>query len=245
MRFIHVWAVVLLGLSLNGCDKVREQALARVHQSDLQKTFVQAHRLHDQGQSGEAIKVFEGIVQDPSSSPAQKSEALRYISLGYYELGNYPLSGEYAAQAAAFFAPQSYEYLVNMADADLMLNRVPEARERLSRAVELQPRGLAANNVLGLLYLGDNGAQYADYPKALGFNQAAYDIAPGRITRLVLARSYLRVHDYSLAALHLRGLHQEFPQDARVRTLLDEAEAGLSARASTAQSPPKQEKKSP
>jgi tetratricopeptide (TPR) repeat protein len=245
VRLIHVWAVVLLGLSLNGCDKVREQAIAQVHQDDLQKTFAQAHRLHDQGRSKEAIRVFEGIVQDPSASPAQKSEALRYISLGYYELGNYPLSGEYAAQAAAFFPEQSYEYLVNMADADLMLGRVPEARVRLSRAVELRPRSLAANNVLGLLYLGDNGAQYADYPKALGFNQAAYDIAPGRITRIVLARSYLSVHDYALAAGHLRELHQQFPQDARVRELLDEAEAGLSASASSAQSIPKQENQSP
>lgn len=240
MRLIHIAAVVLLGLSLNGCDKVREQAIAQVHQRDLQATFAQAHRLHDQGQSEQAIKAFEGIVEDPSSSPAQKSEALRYISLGYYELGNYPQSGEYAARAAAFFPAQSYEYLVNMADADLMLDRVPEARARLIRAVELRPRSLAANNVLGLLYLGDNGAQYADYPQALGFNQAAYDIAPGRITRIVLARSYLKIHDYAQAGVHLRELHQQFPQDARVRTLLDEAEAGLSARASSAPSSPKQ-----
>lgn len=221
---VRVLLLVLLCLGIAGCG----DASAFDKQVQLQALRVEAERLHDVGQSEQAIAKFEQVVGNPLASDAQKAHALRFISLGYYELGNYPRSGEYAAKAAAFYPEGSYDYLVNMADAELMLGNVPEAIVRLEQALLLEPRKLAANNVLGLVYLGGNGQQYVDYPKALIYNQAAFQIEPGRITEIVLVRSYLALEEYELARTHLLDLSQRYADDMHVRNLLAQAEAGLS-----------------
>ncbi|WP_256579509.1 tetratricopeptide repeat protein [Pseudomonas sp. YY-1] len=209
---------------LVGCG---DAARTLAEQTKLQALRIEAAQLHDAGQSRQAIAKFEKVVDSPIATDAEKAHALRFISLGYYELNEFPRSGEYAAKAAAYYPQGSYDYLVNMADADLMQGRVPEAAARLEQAQAMEPRGLAANNVLGLLYLGDNGEQYADYPKALVYNRAAFEIEPGRITEIALVRNYLALHEYEQAHVHLLDLSRRYADDMLIRDLLEQAENGL------------------
>lgn len=220
MKKVWILLTAMLCLASAGCGDA-ERSLAE------QTLRLEAERLHDDGQSEQAIAKFEQLIASPLASDSQKAYALRYISLGYYELGDYPRSGEYAAKAAAFYPEGSYDYLVNMADAELMLGKVPEAVVRLKQAIALAPRKLAANNVLGLVYLGDNGEQYVDYHKALVYNQAAYEIEPGRITRIVLVRNLLGLQEFEQAKSHLLQLRERYADDGHVLTLLAQAEAGL------------------
>lgn len=221
---VRILLVALFCLGIAGCG---DAVGSITEQAQLQVLRAEAERLHDDGQSEQAIAKFEEFVASPLANDSQKAHALRYISLGYYELGDYPRSGEYAAKAAAFYPEGSYDYLVNMADSELMLGKVPEAVVRLEQAIALAPRKLAANNVLGLVYLGDNGEQYADYRKALTYNQAAYEAEPGRITEIVLVRNLLELQEYEQARTHLLGLSQRYGDDMYVRSLLEQAEAGL------------------
>ncbi|NVZ69438.1 hypothetical protein HX791_09680 [Pseudomonas costantinii] len=208
--------------AIAGCDKIQESIKANEHKNEIKNNFVQSQVLQDRGSNAAAIDSFKKIEADPAASNQQKASALRYISLSYYESGDYQRSGDYAAKAAAYYPVGSYYYLVNMADADLMQDRIPSARDRLERAVEIDPQKLAANNVLGLLYMGDNGKQYADYNKALVFNQAAFNIAPGRITQIVLVRNLIKVREYSKAETHLNELKLKYPNDDRLRSLQSE-----------------------
>lgn len=223
--------LALLCMGVVGCGEAPEVVAAIKEQAQVQALKSEAEQLHDEGQTERAITQFEAVVKNPAASHAQKADSLRYISLGYYELGDYPRSGEYAAKAAALYPEGSYDYLVNMADADLMQDRIPEAVAKLERAFALAPRQLAVNNVLGLVYLGDNGAEYADYPKALSYNKAAFEIAPGRITEIVLARNYLLLEDYAMAEQHLSDLSQRYAEDGYVHELLAQAQAGVEASA--------------
>lgn len=210
--------------ALVGCG---DAARTLAEQAKLQALRIEAAQLHDAGQSRQAIAKFEEVVNSSAATDAEKAHALRFISLGYYELNDFPRSGEYAAKAAAYYPQGSYDYLVNMADADLMQGRVPEAATKLEQAHALEPRGLAANNVLGLLYLGDNGEQYSDHRKALAYNRAAFEIEPGRITQIALVRNYLVLEDYEQAHVHLLDLSQRYADDAYIRNLLVQAESGL------------------
>lgn len=210
--------------ALVGCG---DAARTLAEQAKLQALRIEAAQLHDAGHSRQAIAKFEEVVNSAAATDAEKAHALRFISLGYYELNDFPRSGEYAAKAAAYYPQGSYDYLVNMADADLMQGRVPEAATKLEQAHALEPRGLAANNVLGLLYLGDNGEQYSDHRKALAYNQAAFEIEPGRITQIALVRNYLVLEDYEQAHVHLLDLSQRYADDAYIRNLLVQAESGL------------------
>lgn len=227
MKLSKFALLVCVLLACTACGKALESAAKVKEKVALQAMINEGQRLHDQGQSRAAIAKFEVVVAHPLANDAQKAGALRYLSLGHYELGEYTLSGDYAAKAAAYYPKDSYDYLVNMADADLMHDQVPKAIERLQQAVTLNPREMTAHNVLGLVYLGDNGAQYIDYPKALEHNQKAFKISPGRISEVVLVRSYLKLGDYPSALEHLHSLHKRFPDDGRINELLDKAEAGL------------------
>lgn len=225
----RIMLLALLCLGLAGCGEAPEALAAISERAQVQALKTEAEQLHDEGQTEQAIAKFEVVVKSPAVSPAQKADALRYISLGYYELGDYPRSGDYAAKAAALYPEGSYNYLVNMADADLMQDRVPDAVAKLEQAFALESRQLAVNNVLGLVYLGDNGAEYADYDKALPYNKTAFEIAPGRITEIVLARNYLMLEDYALAGQHLSDLSRRYADDAYVHSLLAQAQAGVDA----------------
>ncbi|WP_294733470.1 tetratricopeptide repeat protein [uncultured Pseudomonas sp.] len=216
--------ILLLCTLTPGCDKVQESIKAAEHKAELKNRILQSAQLQDNGNNLEAIERFKKIAADPTASDQQKAGALRFISLSYYEMGDYPRSGDFAAQAAQYYPAGSYFYLVNMADADLMRHDIPSARERLEQAVKISPRILAANNVLGLLYLGDNGKEYADFNKALVFNQAAFDIAPGRITEIVLVRNLIKVGHYAQAETHLQQLKSKYPDDSRLHSLQNELE---------------------
>lgn len=211
--------LIYLCITMSGCDKIQDHMKANQHKDEIKTNFAQSQKLQDNGSSTDAIENFKKIEADPEASDQQKASALRYISLSYYELGDHTRSGEYAEKAAAYYPVGSYYYLVNMADADLMLGRVPAARERLEQAIKINPRELAANNVLGLLYLGDNGIQYADFDKALIFNQAAFDIAPGRITQIVLVRNLIKSGLYDKAEENLNELKLKYPKDLFLNSL--------------------------
>lgn len=215
----NVMVLIYLCITLSGCDKIQNQIKASNHKNEIKTTFAQSQKLQDNGSNTDAIENFKKIEADPAASDQQKASALRYISLSYYELGDHPRSGEYAAKAAAYYPVDSYYYLVNMADADLMLGRIPAARERLEKAIKINPHELAANNVLGLLYLGDNGLQYADFNKALVFNQAAFDIAPGRITQIVLVRNLIKSGLYDKAEENVNALKLKYPSDQYLNVL--------------------------
>jgi len=224
MMSVRILALAWLLAALAGCG---DAARTLAEQAKLQALRSEAAQLHDAGQSRQAIAKFEEVVNSPVATDAEKAHALRFISLGYYELNEFPRSGEYAAKAAAYYPPGSYDYLVNMADADLMQGRVLEAAAKLEQAHALAPRGLAVNNVLGLLYLGDNGEQYSDHGKALAYNRAAFEIEPGRITEIALVRNYLVLEDYEQAHAHLLDLSQRYADDAYISNLLGQAESGL------------------
>lgn len=210
-------------LACSACDDVDDAANGAG--SELQQLRQQALQLHNAGQSDEAIRQFESIAEHPELSASDKADVLRNISLGYYEAGDYAKSGEYARRAAQLLPEGSPLYLVNMADAELMAGEVEAAISRLEQAYRLEPDSLAVNNVLGLIYLGDNGRQYQDLDKALRHNQAAYRISPNRITRIVLVRTLLARGEREQAGEHLRELRETYPQDEQLQHLQQQAEA--------------------
>lgn len=222
MQKLKIAFIICLCLAVLGCDKIQDSLKTNEHKNEIKNTFAQSQELQDRGNNTAAIANFKKIEADPAATNQQKASALRYISLSYYEAGDYQSSGEYAAKAAAYYSVNSYYYLVNMADADLMQGRVASARDRLEQAVKIDPHQLSANNVLGLLYMGDNGKQYTDFKKALEFNQAAFDIAPGRVTQIVLVRNLIKLEQYSKAKINLDELKLKYPNDARLRSLQSE-----------------------
>lgn len=158
-----------------------------------------------------ALKAFEEAITDPQLSQPSRGTVYRNLALTYNQLDNTDSSIHYSTLAAKSFTKNSYDYLVNMADVDLLTGRTTQAIERLLRAARIDPNEIAVNNALGLIYMGEYDETNMDLDKALVFNKKAYEVAQDRVTEDVLARNYYRLEDYDNAELHFDRLFENYP----------------------------------
>ncbi|MEY3399362.1 MAG: hypothetical protein RL220_1956, partial [Bacteroidota bacterium] len=117
---------------------------------------------------------------------------------------------KYSIAAAQLFEPESYEYLINMADVDLLSGHVREATEKLEKAFAINPDDVAACNSLGLIYLGEYDYESYSPEKALPFNQKAFQINRDRTTEEVLSRNYFALEKYEDCEKHLMNIYSTY-----------------------------------
>ncbi len=166
----------------------------------------------DKGEYQLAISSFKEAIKDNKLSNNTKAQILRNIAQTYYEMMENDSSLHYSELAAKCYPKDSYEYLVNFADVKLMEGDVNTAINMLERAVKKKPNQLAANNSLGIIYLGDYGIEYLNPEKALPYNLKAFEINNDRITEDVLGRNYIKLKDFKNARFHYSKLHKEYPE---------------------------------
>lgn len=163
------------------------------------------------GNYEKALQAFEEAVTDPQLSQPSKGTIYRNLALTYSELDNKDSAVHYSTLAAKSFTKNSYDYLVNMADVDLLTGKTAKAIERLLRAARIDPDEIAVNNTLGLIYMGEYDDANLDLNTALVFNKKAFEAAKDRVTEDVLARNYYRLEDYDNAELHFDRLFENHP----------------------------------
>ncbi|MBI1307684.1 MAG: tetratricopeptide repeat protein [Bacteroidetes bacterium] len=138
----------------------------------------------------------------------------RNMSIAFYQTDQLDSAVKYSFKAASLYPKDSYEYLVNQADALTMSDKVDEALVMLHQAYELNPKDIAVNNSLGLIYLGESGDEYYDPDQALEYNLNAYNINKDRATEGVLALNYFELDNYEKARYHYYKISIEYPNDA-------------------------------
>lgn len=164
-----------------------------------------------QGQFENAIKSFKEAIQSPKLSTETRAIIYRNIAQTFIEMQLQDLAIHYSTLAAKCYKIDSYDYLVNMADIELLTGKTNSALEKLKTAYSLKPNELAVNNTLGLIYLGDYGVEFVDIEKALPYNKKAFDLNNDRITEYVLARNYYELEQFEKAELHFTNLNRKYP----------------------------------
>lgn len=153
-----------------------------------------------------ALESFAKAVKSTKLSISSKGAVYRNMSISYLSLDNNDSSFHYSSLAAKCFAKNSYNYLVNMADVDLVTGRTGEAAKKLIKAFELEPDNMSANNTLGLIFLGEYDEAYLDLETALIYNKRAFELKRDRVTEEVLARNYYQLENYEQADRHYSNL---------------------------------------
>ena len=166
----------------------------------------------DKGEYQLAISSFKQAIKDDKLGNDIKAQILRNIAQTYYEMMENDSSLHYSELAAKCYPEGSYEYLANLADVKLMKGEVDAAIKMLELAVKKKPNELAANNSLGIIFLGDYGVEYSNPERALQYNLKAFEINNDRITEDVLGRNYIELKDFKNARFHYSKLHKEYPE---------------------------------
>ena len=115
----------------------------------------------------------------------------RNIAQCYMNIQQTDSAKKYAFLSTKCCKKNSYDYLVSMADIDLLDNKIEAAKDKLTYAVAIKSQDMIAYNMLGLIYLGDYGLEFQNIENAVMYNRKAFELNHDRITEEVLACSYV------------------------------------------------------
>jgi tetratricopeptide (TPR) repeat protein len=192
---------------LFSCGEMRDQ-------TDPVKINQEGIEFMNSGKYDQALDKFLKAVKSPALSKDSKGTIYRNIALTYNELDKKDSAVHFCTLAAKCYKKNSYDYLVNLAEVDILTGNVSNALTCLLKAVKMNPEEMAVNNSLGLIYLGDYDETLAELDKALFYNSKAFEISGGRVTEEVLGRTYYKMKDYEKAESHFEHLLLTHPEIA-------------------------------
>lgn len=196
--------IIIAFLFLNSCDQVISEAQAL--EKNEQGVDAMNHANYD-----EAIVYFKEAAQSKNIRNNTRSTIYRNLAQVYIDKQMPDSAILYSTKAADCFEKGTYDYLVNMADVDLMTGMTQNALEKLKQAYPMMPNDVAVNNSIGLIYLGEYGAEFQDLEAALPYNLQAFNSAKDMPTEYVLAKNYYELEQYGLAEKYFSSLHNKYP----------------------------------
>ena len=158
-----------------------------------------------------ALQSFLKAVKSPRLSKDSKGTIYRNISLTYNDLDKKDSAIHFSTLAAKCYRKNSFDYLVNSAEVDILTGKTARALARLLKALKMNPDELSVNNSLGLIYLGEYDETLLNLDNALIYNSKAFEISGSRVTEEVLARTFYKMKDYKKAESHYEHLLQNHP----------------------------------
>jgi tetratricopeptide (TPR) repeat protein len=196
--------ITVFVLLLFSCSHIPAEADA-IKQNEEGVEFMNA------GKYDSALLSFRIAGKNQKLSQQTKGTIYRNLALTYNQLDNIDSSVHFSTLAAKCFTKNSYGYLINMADVDLLTGKTAAALSKLLKAANLNPGEMAVNNTLGLIYSGEYDDAFINLEKALVYNTRAFEIYGGRVTEEVLARNYYKMEDYKNAESHYGHLLENYP----------------------------------
>jgi len=164
------------------------------------------------GKYEQALNAFLKAVQSPKLSKESKGTIYRNIAITYNELNKKDSAVHFSTLASKCYKKNSYNYLLNLSEVDILTGKTASALNRLLKAVKLDPEDMAVNNSLGLIYLGDYDERLTDLDKALTYNSKAFEISGSRVTEEVLGRTFYKMENYEKAEIHFEHLLENYPE---------------------------------
>lgn len=171
----------------------------------------QGVELINNGKHELALQLFLKAIKDRKLPKETKGTIYRNISLTYNQLDKEDSSIHFSTLASKCFRKNSYDYLINAADVDLLRGKTAPALTKLLKAQNIDPDEMAVNNTLGLLYMGEYDEAFTDLDKALIYNLKAFEISASRNIEEILALNYYNLENYEKAELHYEHLYQNYP----------------------------------
>lgn len=182
-----------------------------LQEEDAIKVNQQGIAYMNAGKYQQALDAFLRAVQSTRISRESKGTIYRNIALTYNELDKKDSAIHFSTLAYKCYPKNSFDYLLNAAEVDILTGKTVSALKRLLKAVNIDPDDMAVNNSLGLIYLGDYDITLTDFDKALTYNSKAFYVSGSRVTEEVLARTFYKMENYEKAGVHYEHLLENHP----------------------------------
>jgi tetratricopeptide (TPR) repeat protein len=171
----------------------------------------QGLKYHQEGEDSLAQQLFVRAANMKGVSNEDKASYYRNAAISTLEI---PDSARYFfSKAKSLNKPNAYEYLVNNAYIHLIDKKVDAAITDLKKAYQMNKEGLAVNNMLGLIYLGEYGKDYFEPFKAIKFNFQSFELYKDDQSKFVLAKNYYYIGRYNKALTLFEQLYASYPND--------------------------------
>lgn len=203
MKFKIPFSIIVLIFSLYSCNTIIKESEA-ITKNDLGLKYL------NNGQIDLAIIEFRNAAYLTSSKDL-KTQYLRNLAVAFHEYGELDSSRFYSLKAGNLHDKNSIDYLINIADVNMIDGEINEAISKLEKAIKKGGVGLETYNSLGLIYYGHYGLEYQNLDKAIIYNKKAYEINHDRTTEDLLARTYYEADKLDKAEYHFLRLKTNFP----------------------------------
>jgi hypothetical protein len=177
---------LLIIISFFGCNFINTNKAKKLNSIGV--------RYSAEGKSKMAINYFLAAARTKYIPDSLRSYYLGNIG-GEYWTKNVDSAKFYYYKAAKLNDKNSYYGLYFVANVYVLDNQIAKALDALLKAYKIDSVNMLANNLLGLIYMGENDtAHYAPY-KALKYNRRSYSKFKDVNSEFALAKNYYLIDD--------------------------------------------------
>lgn len=149
------------------------------------------------GNYEEAEKLFiSALSKTEKDDVVDKINILNNLGLMHENMQDYETALKYYNESQSYSDSGSAGYNSIAGKILVLQDNSPKAIEYFNKALEIDVNDFDSNNILGLIYLGDLGEKYLDYPKVLIHNEKAYSLNSSPTMMQNLALNYYFVSSY-------------------------------------------------
>jgi tetratricopeptide (TPR) repeat protein len=176
----------------------------------------------DQEEYQKAIDYFHSLlvkdIDDLSSSVI-----CRNLSISFQCLGDIDSAIYYAKKSYAEAPEDSFEYYLNKADYNLLINHVSQALQSLEQAKEIDSKRQEVYNRYCSVYSGEYGEVFFEPELAEKNAILACKIKPGRIVKEQLGSIYFQNEKYNQSARVFKELVKKYPENKKYTFYMGQA----------------------
>lgn len=167
-----------------------------------------------EGKINEAEYLLLSEIEDPKFQESNNKHIIYSNLASLYEISEEKdLAIEYYKKARDLFNESDSKYYSYNAQINLQEGKIGEALDALGKAININPDNFDANNLLGLLYLGEIEGVDIDLDRALEYNEKAYKLNPSPYIIENLAINYYFIGEYKKSFLLFKKLNKINPNN--------------------------------
>lgn len=178
--------------------------------------------LIDQEEYQFAIDYFHTLV-DENIDEISKAIIYRNISIAFQSVGQLDSARYYAKKSYVESPNNSFEFYLNKADYNLLINHVSEALQNLDKAKLIDPNRQEVYNRYCSVYSGEYGEVFFEPELAEKNAIIACKIKPNRIVKEQLGAIYFQNEKYHHSVRIFKELVKKYPQNKKYTFYMGQA----------------------
>jgi len=187
MKFMKVLLFLLtMTMCFAGCDLVNSNKPNELNRIGIHYS--------EEGQKKKAINYFLAASLTKNITDSERTIYLGNLGREYWQ-SNEDSSKYYFMKAANLSDKNSFKGLYYTANVFVLDKKTTQARDLLLKAYQIDSLDMSINNLLGIIYMGENGRECYAPQKALKYNLRTYNVKRDLAAAFTLAKNYYLIND--------------------------------------------------